>query len=317
MRFLKEDTLHPRFKKQIGREYKQGRREREQFDDLVSRVITLVRKYDRKNMMKLAGLTAKQIERELLAADLHTWRQRLARLFNENRDDKAAADLTMDVFFDLKDGYPAKHYQPKFRRGIERANKAFYVVHYTEAPAYEPAEGGYYYPTREAASSEGFDTREQAEARAREWAEEIRDIDGREMVEIEHGYLFPSKYIGDEEYIMIEPNREYLSREAGRQIYEDIHHKPELAEFKKALVREFRANEMPGDIYDTIEGVEVEIRHGDWKHEHGRVEDFIIDYAMDNGYLIDHEAFVHEDEDGMSDTYSATHYFRFTEDDYE
>ena len=74
---------------------------------------------------------------------------------------------------------------------------------------------------------------------------------------------------------------------------------------------------MPGDIYDTIEGVEVEIRHGDWKHEHGRVEDFIIEYAMNNGYLIDHEVYVHEDEDGMSDTYSATHYFRFTEDDYE
>lgn len=216
MRFLVEKTLHPKFKREIGRDYKKGEQSRKLFDSLVDKLVMLARMYDHKNLLHLNGVNAKGVERLLLSTSREDWRGRLTRLFKENAGDRNAQDLILEVFFDLRDSYPGKTFKPRVRPGIERADKAFYVVHYTEAPAYEPAEGGYYYPTREAASSEGFDTREEAEVRAREWAEEIRDVDGREMVEIEHGYLFPSKYIGDEEYIMIEPNREYLSREAGR-----------------------------------------------------------------------------------------------------
>lgn len=90
-----------------------------------------------------------------------------------------------------------------------------YLTHYEEYPIYEPAEGGYYYAGREAATSYECTTEEEAIQQLAEMKQELEE-DGW-IVEKTHAYL-PSKYIGESEYWKIEET--YGSLERGKQIYQ-------------------------------------------------------------------------------------------------
>ena len=310
MLFLKEDTLHPKFKKEIGRDYKRLSGDVKQFEEIVDILQKLARK-DTRNLLKLKGMNRPAISRLVMSVSRDDFRARLARFFKEHQNDSEAKDLAMEVFFNLKDVYRGKDFKARKTPGVERANKAFYVVHYDEQPAYEPAEGGYYYATRDAVSSKGFDTEEEAWAYAEESAKELRDYDGLEMVKIEHGYLFPSKYIGEEQYIMVEPNKDYLSMKKGKQIYESIEKKELVSKIRELLEGEG----IYADVYQGSDSdVEVYISDGDWKHEHLRVELLVKRFARDNNMEVEHtQENAYRDEDDISDTFSATHYFTFKE----
>lgn len=90
MKFLVETNLHPRFKKEIGRDYKRSEQSRKLFDSVVDRLVVLARMYDHRNFLHLNGVNAKGVERLLLQLDRDEWRGRLARLFKECGGDKAA-----------------------------------------------------------------------------------------------------------------------------------------------------------------------------------------------------------------------------------
>lgn len=102
------------------------------------------------------------------------------------------------------------------RKELETNNYPFYVTYYTEYPAYEPAEGGYYVATAEATHSKGFDTKEEAN----DYAQELADENGLEKVG--SYWIKKSKYIGEDEFIYIENNKSYLSKEKGYDGYESL-----------------------------------------------------------------------------------------------
>ena len=127
--------------------------------------------------------------------------------------DKKAQELVDKV-------YPSSEkYKMDVNPGIEIHDYPFYVSYYEEYPIYEPAEGGYYYAGNNAVYSSGFNT----EAEAKEFMDEYvkSSIESGENWETygKRGYYIPSKYIGEQSYIILEPNKEYLSRVSGYEPY--------------------------------------------------------------------------------------------------
>lgn len=114
----------------------------------------------------------------------------------------------------IDDVYPTKS-KTKFvppSRGdkVETRDYPFYVTYYSEYPIYEPAEGGYYYAGANARYSKGFQTREEAQAHLRELAEE-EDMD---IVNDDYAQI-NTKYIGEQDHIVVETRKSYLSGEKG------------------------------------------------------------------------------------------------------
>lgn len=113
--------------------------------------------------------------------------------------------------------FPNKPFKYKFPKHLEKHDFPFYVTYYQEYPIYEPAEGGYYYPGRDAIYSKGFDTKEEAEAHV----EELKNEDGEGGWEkYSNGYIREGKYVGDAEEIVIETRKTYLSQEKGWEPYQ-------------------------------------------------------------------------------------------------
>lgn len=115
-----------------------------------------------------------------------------------------------------KELYPDVEYSYSFPRNIEKDDYPFYVTYYAEYPIYEPAEGGYYYAGRDAVWSEGFNSREEAEAYAKRYVDQ--DMDNWEQSQ--NGYEIPGQYIGQTQSIRIEDNKSYLSDIAEPHPYE-------------------------------------------------------------------------------------------------
>lgn len=112
----------------------------------------------------------------------------------------------------IDDVYPTnkKFVAPSRGKNVETADYPFYVTYYSEYPIYEPAEGGYYYAGANARYSKGFQTREEAQAHLRELAEE-EDMD---IVNDDYAQI-NTPYIGEQDHIVVETRKSYLSGEKG------------------------------------------------------------------------------------------------------
>ena len=104
----------------------------------------------------------------------------------------------------------------EFPHNIEKDDFPFYVTYYAEYPIFEPAEGGYYYPGRDAIWSEGFETKEEAE----QFLDNFIREDGEDWEKYTDGYILHGKYIGEDQLAVIEANNEYLMRVAGYEPYQ-------------------------------------------------------------------------------------------------
>ena len=102
---------------------------------------------------------------------------------------------------------------------VETKYFPYYVSYYDEYPIYEPAEGGYYYAGTSATHSEGFNSLKAAQKFMDEYVNSAI-ADGENWKPYgKRGYYIPSKYIGEQSYIILEPNKEYLSRVSGYEPY--------------------------------------------------------------------------------------------------
>ena len=174
---LTEDTINKQFRKDIKRKYKDN-----QFINSVNKE----KRADTMSMVKGKGLDK----------------------------DPAFMEFVKDH---MNDKYPLKPFKYKFPKYLEKNDFPFYVTYYQEYPIYEPAEGGYYYPGRDAIYSKGFDTKEEAEAHV----EELKNEDGEGGWEkSSDGYVRKGKYVGDAEEIVIETRKTYLSQEKGWEPYQ-------------------------------------------------------------------------------------------------
>lgn len=174
---LTEDTINKQFRKDIKRKYKDN-----QFINSVNRE----KRADTMSMVKEKGLDKDPAMRKFV---------------KDHMDDK----------------YPLKPFKYKFPKHLEKHDFPFYVTYYQEYPIYEPAEGGYYYPGRDAIYSKGFNTKEEAEAHV----EELKNEDGEGGWEkYSDGYIRNGKYVGDAEWLVIETRKTYLSQEKGWEPYQ-------------------------------------------------------------------------------------------------
>ena len=174
---ITEDTINKQFRKDIKRKYKDN-----QFINSVNKE----KRADTMSMVKGKGLDKDPA---------------FMKFVKDHMDDK----------------YPLKPFKYKFPKHLEKNDFPFYVTYYQEYPIYEPAEGGYYYPGRDAIYSKGFDTKEEAEAHV----EELKNEDGEGGWEkYSDGYVRKGKYVGDAEEIVIETRKTYLSQEKGWKPYQ-------------------------------------------------------------------------------------------------
>lgn len=117
--------------------------------------------------------------------------------------------------------------------GVDEDGYPYYVTYYTESPEYESTEGGYYYASRVAELSKGFNSLEEA----REYAEELADSYEMEKFTDDH-YCISSSYIGDDEDIYVENASERGSRENSKQIDESIKRNKSLTEARHNLYQD-------------------------------------------------------------------------------
>lgn len=130
-----------------------------------------------------------------------------------DRDDEKSQKL-IDKVYPKPDKYKME-VDPK----IEIHDYPFYVSYYEEYPIYEPAEGGYYYAGNNAVHSQGFNNEQEAKKFMDEYVNSSM-ADGEDWKPYgKRGYYVPSKYIGEQSYIILEPNKEYLSQVSGYEPY--------------------------------------------------------------------------------------------------
>ena len=129
------------------------------------------------------------------------------------------AELMKDILHDKEPKWDSYRNNVVNRmQGLEKNEYPFYVTYYVESPHYHPEEGGYYVASVTAASSEGYNTKQEARQAAAELADEL----GFEKLSPD-SYRLYSKYIGDSEYIYVESANDYLGKEKGDQAYESLH----------------------------------------------------------------------------------------------
>lgn len=101
---------------------------------------------------------------------------------------------------------------------VEEKDFPYYVSYYDDEPTYEPTKGGYYAGTS-ATHSQGFNSFNAA----REFMDEYVDskiAEGENWKPYgKRGYYIPSTFLGEQSYIILEPNKEYLSRVSGYEPY--------------------------------------------------------------------------------------------------
>lgn len=91
----------------------------------------------------------------------------------------------------------------------------YYVTHYKEYPIHDPAEGGYYYAGVEAIEHEGEFTLKEARKR-------LKEICGEEKMEMWglNRCIRKSKYIGEDEYYVIERKDRLGNENRGEEVYQ-------------------------------------------------------------------------------------------------
>lgn len=150
------------------------------------------------------------------AAEVEKAEQKRKELMDTIPDE--ATDEQVNKYSDLiNDMYPLPDkFKFEFPHNIEKNDFPFYVTYYAEYPIYEPAEGGYYYPGRDAIWSEGFETKEEAE----QFLDNFIREDGEDWEKYTDGYLLRGRYIGEDQIAVVEANNEYLMRVAGYEPYQ-------------------------------------------------------------------------------------------------
>lgn len=106
----------------------------------------------------------------------------------------------------------------------------YYLTYYEAYPIYEPAEGGYYYEGRTAVKWWESEDLNEILNSISDFAEEFGmetipfDFDGIKNELEEWGYsvvaLTHAKYIGDDEYLVLETERAFKKYESGWHPYE-------------------------------------------------------------------------------------------------
>lgn len=127
-----------------------------------------------------------------------------------DKEERAKVIKDQDPLADIMFPTDKKFVPPSRGENVETEDYPFYVTYYSEYPIYEPAEGGYYYAGATAAYSKGFETKEEAEAHLKELAEE----EGMDIVNDDYAQI-NTKYIGEQDHIVVETSKDYLSGESG------------------------------------------------------------------------------------------------------
>ena len=138
--------------------------------------------------------------------------EKTIKKWNDMNDDIPMDDTAKNIL--LK---PEPKFNYRFDNNLEREKYPFYVTYYEETPYYHPEEGGYYVAGRTATTSRGFDDKDEAI----KFAAEMADYYGFEKLDDKH-YHAGSKYIGDDDKICVETEKDYLSQEQGDSIYESL-----------------------------------------------------------------------------------------------
>ena len=155
-----------------------------------------------------------------------------------NKDEKIKKFLGDEPKFKLDKGY----------NHLERQNFPYYVTHYEGTSFYHPEEGGYYVGGLEPDWSEGFESFEEAVSALGDYLEENNSarvsFNPRNVSVMDDNYAYEDstedyeeitdnkgnvvgaiargKYIGEEDQIWVESNKEYLSRQSGDRMYESL-----------------------------------------------------------------------------------------------
>lgn len=143
-------------------------------------------------------------------------RKDMMDILNDHED---VSDETRDMWTQkVNDLYPNQEFDYDFPRNLEKIDYPFYVTYYAEYPIYEPAEGGYYYAGNDAIWSEGFNTEEEAWEYADKYIEQ--DDEWGEWQKFTNGYKLDGKYIGQNQYVVVEPKKAYLGMVKGWEPYQ-------------------------------------------------------------------------------------------------
>lgn len=166
-----------------------------------------------------------------------------------NKDEKIKRFLGDEPKFKLDKGY----------NHLERQNFPYYVTHYEGTSFYHPEEGGYYVGGLEPDWSEGFESFEEAVSALGDYLEENNSarvsFNPRNVSVMDDNYAYEDstedyeeitdnkgnvvgaiargKYIGEEDQIWVESNKEYLSRQSGDRMYESLKESYKLRFYKK------------------------------------------------------------------------------------
>lgn len=143
-------------------------------------------------------------------------RKDMMDILNDHED---ISDETRDMWTQkVNDLYPNQEFEYDFPRNLEKIDYPFYVTYYAEYPIYEPAEGGYYYAGNDAIWSEGFNTEEDAWEYADKYIEQ--DDEWGEWQKQDYGYVLKGQYIGQDQYVVVEPKKAYLGMVKGWEPYQ-------------------------------------------------------------------------------------------------
>lgn len=143
-------------------------------------------------------------------------RKDMMDILNDHED---ISDETRDMWTQkVNDLYPNQEFEYDFPRNLEKIDYPFYVTYYAEYPIYEPAEGGYYYAGNDAIWSEGFNTEEEAWEYANKYVEQ--DDEWGDWQKFTDGYKLDGKYIGQNQYVVVEPKKSYLGMVKGWEPYQ-------------------------------------------------------------------------------------------------
>lgn len=178
----------------------------------------------------------------------------------------------------------------KYRKGnnsLERQNHPFYITVYEGTSYYHPEEGGYYQAGLEPYYSEGYETFEEAQEALKNYLEENSsatvafnpsnvavDDDNYSYSESEEEYkpVYDSKdrligatasgkYIGEEEQVWIEPNKHYLSRQRGYEMYESLNESKESSELANVIYDTLMNNKQFDQFdVDKVENPEIDVQ---------------------------------------------------------
>lgn len=154
----------------------------------------------------------------------------------------------IDKFTKLVAGEEPVFKYEKGHNSLERQNYPFYVTVYEGISYYHPEEGGYYEAGLEPYYSEGYQTFEEAQQALQKYLEEnssttvafnpsniSSDDDNYSYSESEEEYkpfydskdrligaIASGKYIGEEEQVWVESNKQYLKKQSGYHPYESL-----------------------------------------------------------------------------------------------